>query len=802
MAAVEYKSETVHYEAGKVIALQGSVLHDILFLKKGTVEIKQCMENIKGFLDFEIIDKGKCLKEVSTPCVLGGEFLLYDESSCSYIAKTECDVTHFKVADNDMLKFLKQAPQIAGNILLGIKDFCVSGINNYVYLNKFMGEIDKLTDNVEILASALEEDNSDALFNAFESAGGAIPDPIDASFLLADNSQLLDKVYSEQEDVKEKYDWETLEFANVMVRANPQAFQQMIHGQISIFSYIYKRLSYTAQQIAHDISKLYKQIQRRMDFLYDDPSSQIFRLMNLGSELLVFHNAQPTILKGVATVIKNIENLYVKNGGHSYENLKQSLLDFMKSLPKQPDIDESEIAESADDEAPSEFRPLLKNGTKEILAYSGVSQEAAERMEADFEKIQKINFKEPTEKDSRRIIKELQRDFFELFTAVAFRYFEHKAEIPLSVKLFMYFGFIKEDLLEDRHLDGLCNAVQFFENPGNIDYPILTAVDYLENIYKQEEVPGLSLNGEDYIKTMRQSAGRGTEFVDSPEKRVTYEIDNMFKEAMRITSDNPRAYIPFLTSNAIKGNISNLLNTPKHFNNEVKKVNTIDPTLFFRELTWKIPGKSELITKEVKPYLILVPNTGIRIQLWQELVNNQRHSRARLVIPTIFNGMLEKSLIQSFAHFRWELNKLIAGANWMDPVEGGFVGSFYDFSQYYQKMNELSIEAKEDIKMLFNKIKMDRDRFAYFYEKWLMYEKDGVAKVNKVVRQIFYRYIPFPKAIRERLSHLPLFEDLDNRYNNIANRTVRSLEARYRKYEDASGQLPEDLQAYLDILRI
>ena len=209
-----------------------------------------------------------------------------------------------------------------------------------------------------------------------------------------------------------------------------------------------------------------------------------------------------------------------------------------------------------------------------------------------------------------------------------------------------------------------------------------------------------------------------------------------------------------------------------------------------------------MITKEVKPYLIIVPNTGVRVQLWQEMVNNQRHSRARLVIPTIFNGMQEKSLIQSFAHFRWELNKLIAGANWMDPVEGGFVGAFYDFSQYYQKMNELSIEAKEDIKMLFNKIKMDRDRFAYFYEKWLMYEKDGVAKVNKVVRQIFYRYIPFPKHIRDRLCHLPLFEDLNNRYNNISNRTVRSLEAKYRKYEDEAGQLPEDLQAYLDILRI
>ena len=801
MTAVQYQSETVHYDAGQIIALQGCALQDILFLKKGTVEIKQCIENIKGFLDFEIIEKSKCLKEVSIPSILGGEFLFSELCGNSYIAKTECEVTHFKVNSDDILNFLKQAPQIAGNILLSMKDFCIHGINNYVYQNKLIGEIDKLTDNIELLASALERDSSDELFGVFESAGGELPETIEASFLLKDNSHLLNKVYLEQEDVKEKYDWETLEFANTIVRANPQAFQQIIHSQISVFQYIYKRLADVAQRLSEDVSKLQKQIQRRMDFLYDDPSSQLFRLLNLGSELLVFHNAQPTILKGIVTIIKNIENLYMKNGGYSYENLQASLQDFMASVPKQPDMEESDVLVKENDK-PSEFRPLLKNGTKEILAYAGVSQEVAERMEEDFAKIEKINFKDPTEKESRRILKELQRDFFELFTAVVFRYFDHKVELPLAVKLFIYFGFIKEDVLDDNHLDNLCKAVEFFENPENIDYPIMTAVDYLESIYKQEEVPGLSLNGEDYIKTMRHNAGRGNEFVDSPEKRVTYEIDNMFKEAMRITSDSPRAYIPFLTSYAIKGNLSNLLNTPKHLNTEIKKINTIDPTLFFRELTWKIPGKSELITKEVKPYLIIVPNTGVRVQLWQEMVNNQRHSRARLIIPTIFNGTQEKSLIQSFAHFRWELNKLIAGANWMDPVEGGFVGAFYDFSQYYQKMNELSIEAKEDIKMLFNKIKMDRDRFAYFYEKWLMYEKDGVAKVNKVVRQIFYRYIPFPKHIRDRLCHLPLFEDLNNRYNNISNRTVRSLEAKYRKYEDEAGQLPEDLQAYLDILRI
>ena len=75
MAAVQYQSDTVHYDAGQIIALQGSVSTNILFLKKGIVEVKQCTENIKGFLDFEIIEKSKSLKEISVPSILGGEFL-------------------------------------------------------------------------------------------------------------------------------------------------------------------------------------------------------------------------------------------------------------------------------------------------------------------------------------------------------------------------------------------------------------------------------------------------------------------------------------------------------------------------------------------------------------------------------------------------------------------------------------------------------------------------------------------------------------------------------------------------------
>ena len=288
---------------------------------------------------------------------------------------------------------------------------------------------------------------------------------------------------------------------------------------------------------------------------------------------------------------------------------------------------------------------------------------------------------------------------------------------------------------------------------------------------------------------------------DTPEGRITFELNNMIKEGMRITSDMPRAYIPYLNETSFKGSPNSVLTTHKKLDAFIKRIVSVDFSLFFRELTWKIPGKSELIKKEIKPYMILVPNSGIRVQLWQELIGNVRSTSGRLLVPIFFNSDLNKMLILAFAYFRWELNKLIVGASWMDPVEGGFVGAYYDYSQYYNKMPDLSIETKEDIKILFNKIKIDRDRFAHDYNLWVTYEKDGLPKLNKVVRGIFYRHIPLSKDYREKLGELPLFEELNTKFKNIKNREIKSLEARFHKYADATGKLPEDLEAYLEMLK-
>ena len=318
-------------------------------------------------------------------------------------------------------------------------------------------------------------------------------------------------------------------------------------------------------------------------------------------------------------------------------------------------------------------------------------------------------------------------------------------------------------------------------------------------VYKQEEEPSLSEMGE-FRKLVKKAFSKNEKpIIDTPAGRAEFEIDNMVKMSMRITSDNMRAYVPFLTSANFKGALNQILVSPKKIDAYMRKIVSLDFSLYFRELTWKIPGKSELIKKEIKPYLILLPNAGSRVQMWQELSYSIRSTRARFLVPIFFNSDIHKSLIHSSAHFRWNLNKALV-SNWMDPVDGGLTGSYFDYEQSYKKLMELSDEAKEKIKETMRSIKIDRNRFAQDYYEWLAFESQGAPKLNKVVRKIFYRFVPFPKEVRENLARLPVYDELDRKYNILTDREFKKLEAKYKKYTE-HGKMPDDLQAYLDMLK-
>ena len=73
-------------------------------------------------------------------------------------------------------------------------------------------------------------------------------------------------------------------------------------------------------------------------------------------------------------------------------------------------------------------------------------------------------------------------------------------------------------------------------------------------------------------------------------------------------------------------------------------------------------------------------------------------------------------------------------------------------------------------------------------------------KLNSVVRDMFYKQVPFKKDIRERLENMPAYNEIANRFKNVHNREVTGYQRRFKKYTDDEGNLPEKLQQFMDFL--
>ena len=132
----------------------------------------------------------------------------------------------------------------------------------------------------------------------------------------------------------------------------------------------------------------------------------------------------------------------------------------------------------------------------------------------------------------------------------------------------------------------------------------------------------------------------------------------------------------------------------------------------------------------IVPYVLLVPTYGDFGFCWEPFDRyNRVTSRGRIVIP-MYPRDLKISLLMAVADLRWQVAKEKASYYWM---EEGLTGHYYQFIE---------------------KQKLKGDLKSYFindYVTWMTKEVDGVQKMDKQARAIFWRYIPFNQQKKEEL---------------------------------------------------
>jgi len=183
-----------------------------------------------------------------------------------------------------------------------------------------------------------------------------------------------------------------------------------------------------------------------------------------------------------------------------------------------------------------------------------------------------------------------------------------------------------------------------------------------------------------------------------------------------------------------KGNHFPILSR-EYFRTSIRDIGTRENVL--RELRWIESIDSQAFCRQYKsqlnripPFVILVPSYGDIGFCWEPFDRyNRVTSRGRIVIP-MYPRSLRLVLLMATADLRWQVAKEKASYYWM---EEGLTGNYY---QWFQTQD----------------IKMDiKDSFVQDYILWMTKECDGVQKLDKEVRDIFWRYMPFTAEIKEKL---------------------------------------------------
>lgn len=169
-------------------------------------------------------------------------------------------------------------------------------------------------------------------------------------------------------------------------------------------------------------------------------------------------------------------------------------------------------------------------------------------------------------------------------------------------------------------------------------------------------------------------------------------------------------------------------------------IESIDPGVFHRI--------HKNIANRIVPYVLLLPTYGDRGFCWEPFDRyNRVTSRGRIVVP-MYPRDLRIAILTAVADLRWQVAKEKASYYWM---EEGLTGQYYQFIDRQKLKGDLKAFFIED------------------YVLWMTKESTGVQRLDKEVRGIFWRNMPFPNELKQDLRKRSLvYDELCIKDNNRA----------------------------------
>ncbi len=210
---------------------------------------------------------------------------------------------------------------------------------------------------------------------------------------------------------------------------------------------------------------------------------------------------------------------------------------------------------------------------------------------------------------------------------------------------------------------------------------------------------------------------------DPVDDKVIGEEMNTVRQMIKLCVGRQGNHFPMLMKQYLRASLQEI-GTRENVINILADVEYLDPGVFLRTFKQQ--------TNRIVPNIVLVPCYGDLGICWEPFERfNRATSRGRLAIP-MYPKDLRTAVISALGDLRWQVAKEKAQHYWMEEGLTGW---------YYQWFTDKKM--KGDV----------RESFIQDYVLWITRESEGTQKMERDARDVFWRYIPFPQEIKDKLKN-------------------------------------------------
>lgn len=765
MGRLEQSMMTRRLEAGTVIYQEGTTTNEICIILTGSV-------NAIGKYGQNTIMAGNVLGVLD----LGIGKYLYN-----YIANEETLICYFQVeTTQDLGKVFAVDNTYAGIIISSLAKQMISITGEFEKLKSLCGEISQFI--------RIEYD---------------------------EYKQMCKDYHKEAAHIKRIETLEEFDEDNVIVTADLDYFVNLDLISLEIKKKFYSANEYImmteVKRIHEDILEISEAYEPIIDYINQvkhalfakDDDNLFMRL----AELAFMINESNGDISFVWSRIKNITNFVTKEKAIEQATLPVLISHFKTKIKVGADLDDeqNDLTKHYTMDQIKGAKVLAKDSLITILDYSGISQEKADKFKQYLTVYNSLTDKSAMTEEVDKLRKAITKIFYELYELIFFKAEESKMAEPV-IDLFLNYGYVDEKFITESQLLQLFYLKQEQEVT---EYPIYTMREWLQEIYYGKAEPSKNEFDLDYQgmlrekkKTQHVSEAQEREYLKDQKGKVTFEIENMFRAANKITSGKVLTFCPVLHKDSIIGSIDKLLQKKSIVAKAYEDLQKVDYSLFYRTILYHDTSKGiskEYIEKRILPITILMPNAGTKSSMWQETSGLRKDTPARFVMPILSKELAEDMLISVVGRYRWEICRNVQGVYWSDITEKSLTSEYYDYIQFYKKNRDLSPQAKEKVRNEIARVRNNyREVFVQDYVQWVRFESKGSSRLNKIARTILLTYCPFAKPIRAELTNFPAFSELLDRFEILQAAKIKKIENAYAAIRRNGGTITKELEDNLE----